>query len=400
MDQSKNFQEDELSTWAEEDSSNTGISPSMISAGSQLRFIRTTRDYDIAYLPQALKEKIQIAPDYQRRSRWDINQKSRLIESLLMNIPIPPVFLFESEFDTYEVVDGRQRLEAIKGFLADEYALKNLEFFVELNGKKYSKLTEEVQRSLKRRSISAILLLAESSKPSESEFDVRLVLFERLNTGGVKLNRQEIRNSIFRGKFLDLLFELSELESFRKIWGIPIIPVNRTEKEYERSIKNLEKNQVYKTMLDCELVLRFFAVKDVWENPEKPKGSMSYLLDSSIIRHRYSDGDKISRLRGEFTKSIEFFYINFGDDCFVNKWGGGVAKTARNLYDSLLVAYASIVGEGGAINEDVDMITMRLDEEMSDSANYEMVITKGNSVEAIIQRVGLMRSILQEDSFV
>jgi hypothetical protein len=166
-------------------------------ANTQLRIVRTNLDYSIDYLKSSLGSSIDLEPQYQRRSRWDNKKRSLLIESLLLNIPIPPIFLFEIEYGQYEVVDGRQRLETLKDFLDNLFPLKNLTYWKELNGKRFKELPVIIQRGLLRRTISATVLLAETTRPEDSEIDVRMVLFNRLNTGGVQLNPQELRNALY-----------------------------------------------------------------------------------------------------------------------------------------------------------------------------------------------------------
>ena len=104
-----------------------------------------------------------------------------------MNVPVPPLFLFEKDYNQYEIMDGRQRLEAISEFLENKYALTGLEFWPELQGKRFNDLPGTIQRGLLRRTLNAVVLLAETTR-SDDSFDIRLVLFRRLNTGGVKLN--------------------------------------------------------------------------------------------------------------------------------------------------------------------------------------------------------------------
>ena len=137
-------------------------------ANTQLRIVRTNLDYSIDYLKTSLGTSIDLEPQYQRRSRWDNKKRSLLIESLLLNIPIPPIFLFEIEYGQYEVVDGRQRLETLKDFLDNLFPLKNLTFWKELNGKRFRELPVIIQRGLLRRTIPATALLAVPSRPDAS----------------------------------------------------------------------------------------------------------------------------------------------------------------------------------------------------------------------------------------
>ena len=155
---------------------------------------RLTQERSDLLLPQVrdfvLKEKwINLRPEYQRRSVWDTPKRSLFIESLLLNIPIPPIFLFEHALSRYEVMDGQQRLNSVTDFYENGFPLRGLERWSELNGLRYRELPETLQRGLDRRRISATVLLAEGTKKKEfTRNDIRKLVFERLNTGGQTLN--------------------------------------------------------------------------------------------------------------------------------------------------------------------------------------------------------------------
>jgi hypothetical protein len=141
---------------------------------------------------------VNLRPDYQRRHRWEKGKQSRLIESLLMNVPIPPIFLFETELNRYEVMDGQQRLSSVVEFYNDTLSLEGLTVWKDLEGRTYSELPSHLKRGLDRRRISAIVLLAESAPSAIAGLpDIRKEVFERLNTGGTALNHQELRNCVY-----------------------------------------------------------------------------------------------------------------------------------------------------------------------------------------------------------
>jgi hypothetical protein len=151
---------------------------------TQLRVVRSTLDFSLHTLKSALAEPnyINMSPSYQRRGRWDRKKRSLLIESFLLNVPIPPLFLFENDYNQYEVMDGRQRLETIANYLENDFPLTGLEFWPELQGKRFRDLPSTIQRGLLRRTISAVVLLAETTK-GEDDFDIRMVLFRRAHRG-------------------------------------------------------------------------------------------------------------------------------------------------------------------------------------------------------------------------
>jgi hypothetical protein len=237
---------------------------------------------------------INLRPEYQRRSVWDVPKRSLFIESLLLNIPIPPVFLFEHALSRYEVMDGQQRLSAITDFYDNGFALKGLERWSELNGARYRDLPETLQRGLDRRRISATVLLAESIKKKDfTRNDIRKLVFERLNTGGQTLNPQELRNCLFAGHFNDLLIKLAADEVFTEIWEIPSYSENVDAHGFVSA--ELRENILYKRMLDCQNVLRFFALR----RPSSIKGSVRSMLDNCIEENQNiskEDADELGNI--------------------------------------------------------------------------------------------------------
>jgi hypothetical protein len=132
-------------------------------------------------------------PNFQRRYVWTNVLASRLIESILLNVPIPPCYLSQNEDYELDVIDGQQRLFSIYRFLDNQYALVGLEVLKELNGARFHKIPAKMQRQLKTHTLRCVLITNESHP--EIKFDV----FERLNTNTVPLNAQELRNCIYRG---------------------------------------------------------------------------------------------------------------------------------------------------------------------------------------------------------
>lgn len=189
---------------------------------------RLHQDRNDFMLPQVLDfiEKrmwLNIRPEYQRRLRWDTTKKSRLIESFLMNVPIPPVFLYENDVNRYEVMDGQQRLNSVIEYYSNQYDLRGLKVWSSLNGKRFSDLPPRIRRGLDRAKISAIILVADPSESGDRELgDIRTQVFERLNTGGISLNAQEHRNCVYASSFNDLVNEIASDRLFTDAWRIPL----------------------------------------------------------------------------------------------------------------------------------------------------------------------------------
>lgn len=204
-----------------------------------------------------------LRPKYQRRITWNNRKRSKLIESFIMNIPVPPVFLYETEFGVYQVMDGLQRISTIMDFFDNKFKLEGLIEWSELNGRLYSNLPQKIKEGIERRQLSVITLLKESAKTDEQEANMKKMVFERLNTGGEKLEQQEIRNALYPGEFNDLCIELSENEKFRKLWQIEINKELEFDESDDRDIENISDNKLFVRMYDVELVLRFFAMRNI-----------------------------------------------------------------------------------------------------------------------------------------
>ncbi len=351
---------------------------------TQIRIVRSSLDFTLHTLASSIKDKsyIDISPGYQRRARWDRRKKSLLIESFLMNVPVPSLFLFEKDYNQYEIMDGRQRLEAISEFLDNKYALNGMEFWPELQGKRFLELPGTIQRGLLRRTVNAVVLLAETSRGDDA-FDIRLILFRRLNTGGVRLNPQELRNALYPGAFNKALHDLSRDDTFTSIWRIP----KRTANDEEEPSNELQKNVLYKSMMDCELVLRFFAIRDVFDG--KTKGSLRQILDTTMQRYCSQSEEKIIVLRNDFLSTMKRIVDALGTGFHLLPGG----QPSRPLFDALMVAANSnpsldIVASATAIRE-------RLTASLMDPQGYDVLVGRGNTLESIKDRISLAITILR-----
>lgn len=158
------------------------------------------------------KGKVIYEVDFQRKQLWKEKQKCELIESILMGLPLP-IFYFKQSDDEYIVVDGKQRLSTLFSFFKNEFALRKLRVLNELNGKKFNDFTGEhsiYQSQLEDYQIYAHLILPPT--PDKILFDI----FDRVNRGGTKLNKQEIRNALYHGKGLDLINRIVKTSEFIK----------------------------------------------------------------------------------------------------------------------------------------------------------------------------------------
>jgi hypothetical protein len=355
-------------------------------AQSQLRVIRETKDYQLDYLRHALQpgsESIHTSPEYQRRLRWPVRKRSLLIESFLLNIPVPPIFMFERDYNEYEVIDGRQRLEAIRSFLGNEFPLTGLEYWPELNKKRFRELPSVLQKGLLRRSLSAVVLLAETRAVDDEGIDVRRVLFDRLNTGGVKLNPQELRNALYPGALNLMIMSLARTPLFTKIWGIP----QYTAEEAQNPSEELLGNSLFSSLADAELVLRVFAIRDAIDNNRG--GSLKRLLDTFMEREQHAGPSQLRAMEKTFNESLATLDQVFEGSPFRLSDSG---RRSRPMYDAFMVAVSA------ADREDVlarsEAIRDRLEDALENGDEYEVLVGRGNTVESIRDRVNLAKEIL------
>lgn len=296
------------------------------------RIVTETNREKLPNFVDALKRNdyMEVRPFYQRRSRWDEERQSKLIESFIINIPVPPVFLYERSYNSYEVMDGQQRITAISDFYNNKFSLRGLDLWPELNGMKYSDLPNKIRSGLDRRSISSIVLLKESAPYEEDAIFLRQLVFERLNTGGVKLERQEIRNSLGSGRFNDMLFELARGDIFRNIWELPKFE----EEELENHKLPIYEKSFFKKMEDIEVVLRFFALRHM----EHYRYGIQGFLDLYMIRSKNFDDGDCSHLKNLFSTTLETAVTIFNENAFKTyeneKFSG---KPKKGIYDAVMV---------------------------------------------------------------
>jgi hypothetical protein len=292
----------------------------------EIRIVTEQARYPLDSIQAMIDSKKYILnPEYQRRKRWNNIRKSRLIESFIMNVPIPPIFLYEIDYSIYEVMDGLQRLTAIYDFYRSEFPLEGLEYWQELNNKRYDDLPEQVRRGVDRRYLSSVVLLQETAKNREEAESLKQIVFERLNSGGEKLTAQETRNALKSGKFNNLCIELSNNSRFREMLNFP-----SDEKKFLES-------EPYRKMEDVELVLRFFAYRHI-EHLNVP---VDRFLDEYLKQANLYADSTIEQLKYLFCKTIDSVYEIFGKDAFIPPKSNYSNKSpAKSIYDPMMQSFA------------------------------------------------------------
>ncbi len=370
----------------------------------EMRIVTETGRYPLQNIVDILSNNIKFDPDYQRRRVWSPVQKSRLIESFIMNVPIPPVFLYEVDFSKYEVMDGLQRLSTVYDFYKDRFSLQGLEIWSELNGMKYSQLPAKVKSGIDRRYISTIVILKETAKTTEEEQILKKFVFERLNTGGTKLTDQETRNALYDGPMNRLCIEIArEFKTFHKLWHF--IPYKETDliseesEDYELDLTERNRLYNYIRMEDVELVLRFFAYRQLEENPSS---KVKDILDSYLIEANNFGENLLLDL-----KNIYYEIMNLADKVFGSKafsmytkkkngysWSNSPSKL---MYDPLLMALSEYVG---CNNEQEILVANKLEikkkiEELFEN-NPDSFNGRNNGKNDVIRRAGYFKGLFNE----
>lgn len=237
-----------------------------------------------------------LQPEFQRYYVWDDKKASRLVESVLLKVPLPIIYLSEEDDGKLVVIDGQQRLISLFRFFAplsignqqiSQLRLTGLTVITELKRKTFSELPKDLQRHYKNYPLKVIVI------EKESHPDVKFEIFERLNTGAVKLNDQELRNCIYRGRYNDLLKRLSQNKDFLFLLGL---------------------REPDKRMRDRELILRFFAFyHNTYLNYKPP---MKRFLNREMEKHRNLDESEERELIEVFKKCVELTKIVFGEYAF------------------------------------------------------------------------------------
>ncbi len=345
----------------------------------EIRIVTEQGRYPLASIQSMLEtSKYKLNPEYQRRRRWNQIQQSKLIESLIINVPIPPIFLYEYDYSQYEVMDGLQRLTAISDFYNNKFALEGLEQWPELNGRTYSQLPEHVKQGIDRRYISSIILLKETAKNEIEAQKLKQLVFERINSGGVHLSDQESRNALYPGPFNDLIIRLAENDRFREMWDIS-------------NEDSIEKNDRYAKMEDVELVLRFFAYRhiDKWEGI-----NLKQFLDLFLaVGNKFSENvlDKYEVL---FNKVIDLLYSIYQKDAFKlmrkrdEKWYR-YDRPTKVFYDPLMMAVSEYVDYSDTLiskKDDINKETIELQK-----SKYEILAGRNTNKNDVIQRYEIIK---------
>lgn len=320
--------------------------------------------------------ELNLQPDYQRRFVWDKKTMSKFIESLLLSIPIPTIFLAENSDDTFEVIDGQQRLTTIFAFMKsklvaneieklpnnlrelDVLALNGLETLKQFNRKSYYDMVD-IQRKFNNVSLPVVIIKKDSTE------DIKYDIFSRINSGSVKLNNQELLNVMYRGELIESLNTASQQETVDKLFG-------------RRPV--LKKRFGYHEILLRAKVIAGFVNSDDWKlreikvknknNLNKEYRTYNGRLNTAILEYlkEYrNDTEEASNLTKFIEDSIDKVNTIFGDEAFIriNKPGStSINKTIAELQLVVLskINYHEVVENKDKIRESFKKFLNDIDE--------------------------------------
>ncbi len=237
-------------------------------------------------------EEINLNPDFQRNANiWTDKAKSRLIESLLIRIPLPAFYMDATEENEWLIIDGLQRLSTFKSFILDQkLVLKDLEFLKELEKNKYSDLSRNYKRRINEAEF--IVYLIEPGTPPKVKYNI----FRRINTGGLPLNLQEFRQAINPGQAIKILKELANIPEFQKL----------------TSFSQKRKNR----LVDHEFILGFIAFTLISYNCYSSDKGRDDFLDQAMKKLNKIDENRVQEIKNKFIFAMKAANNIFGEDAF------------------------------------------------------------------------------------
>ncbi|MEA2098631.1 MAG: DUF262 domain-containing protein [Campylobacterota bacterium] len=315
-----------------------------------------------------------INPDFQRNADlWTNKQMSRLIESILLKLPLPVFYFDVSNPEKWIIVDGLQRLSTInKFFVEKKLVLNHLEFLTDLNGKGYDDLERHFLRIIDDTEFITYQIEAQTPKK------VRYSIFNRINTGGLSLNAQEIRQALNQeGKGVSFLKEVCEDNNFKNIVKVSS-----------------------KRMLDRELVLRFIAFK-LTNYQDFNFNNMSDFLDEAMEKlDVIKNNEELEELKRELIDTLKFSELILGNNHRFSRSIADSKKTNtlnRSLFDVLTVCFSEITDKEKFLEKKELFMNKFLELLQNENSDFSKAITEGTSSKGMIEsRFEIIDSLIKE----
>ncbi|MEI6065868.1 MAG: DUF262 domain-containing protein [Methylococcaceae bacterium] len=318
-----------------------------------------------------------LKPELQRNYVWDKVEASRFIDSILLGLPVPSIFLANTSNDCKLIIDGYQRIMTVYDYVNGIWSKDNMIFRLSNSGKvnerwrgkAFKELSPAEQRRVRSTTIHAIIF--EQSKPKEDDTSLYQI-FERINTGGRALNAQEIRNCVYQGNLNRLLIELNKDKNWRDLFG----------------------SEIDSRMRDSEFILRFFALNS-GEIKKLIKGNISLKkLLNEFMGNSDNNSEKFIKNSSErFKSTILFIHNNIGENAFFNIVSNNPDKIRKRFYptifDSIAVATSIAIEKLGEDVPKLQLEKKRL--ELLQHEDFKKFITQGTmQVENIHGRISMV----------
>ncbi len=336
---------------------------------SQDRLVFQPADLSLRTIAEMVdRGAIDIRPSYQRRERWSKKKQSALIESFLLNIPVPPIYLAEDSFGKYSLVDGQQRVSSVHAFMTEKIELVELENFTEIEGCKFSDLPVDIRNALEIRPYLRVITLLKQSDPF-----LKFEVFIRLNRGGEPIGAQELRNVAYRGELNELIYRLSENIFLRN----------------QLKIRD-KSSEFYRTMRDAELVLRFLTLRASWQ---RFNGQFNQEMDRFMIENQEIRRGDLTQYDRAFGNTIQNCEDIWGDFAFkryaINGWRD---QFITGMYDAQMIAVDSLSPSllADALNNKEEIV--RRTKELCLTSNFSNMLSKNSKVK---QRIEMILDLLR-----
>jgi uncharacterized protein with ParB-like and HNH nuclease domain len=303
-------------------------------------------------------------PELQRKYVWDKVEASRFIDSLLLGLPVPSIFLANTTNNNKLIIDGFQRImtvyDYVKGIWSKDNKVFKLSNSRKINerwrDKAYAELNDSEKKKIRSTTIHAIIF--EQKEPSEDDTSLYQI-FERINTSGRSLFPQEIRNCVYQGAFNNLLFELNKNSNWRKLYGL------------------IDEDS---RMRDLEHILRFFALDTEYiKTCKKSTISLKKHLNEFMGNSNSQEKAVIATRKDKFNNVINFLYTNFGEEAFYNISSKDPRKIRKRFYptifDSICVATSIAFDTFGGNIPTVDLRKKQI--ELLRNDEFKTYITQG-----------------------
>lgn len=340
---------------------------------AQSQLVVQTADLPLGTLAEMVESgAIDLKPGFQRRERWTHEKQSALIESFLLNVPVPPIYLAEESDGTYAAIDGKQRLRAISDFIKNRFALRKMERLSEAEGYKFDQLPQELVNPLRLRPFLRVVTLLKQSHPA-----LKYEVFLRLNRGGETLNAQEIRNVAFRGPLNTAIYDLSENPFLKK----------------QLKIQD-QKSASYRDMSDAEYVLRFLTLHD---RLASFSGALVREMDEYMEKNQRINSKQIKAVKERFTGAINRCRQLWADYAFKRPDGPGWRdQMLAGMYDAQMLSVSLISEKAYSKALSSKATVLQRTRDLFKDEEFEEAVRVGTNTPARIKyRVNKMKEMLQ-----